>query len=248
MPHRSRLSRRVVRRTALTGGVAASLALAGSMVTYASWSSATVSREFTVRSAAIPQTAAPRVTPGPRPRIAWTAVRLTAKVPVERYRVTRHLGAVAQVACEVPATARPVCEDRYAPPGYRATYTVAAVHGRHWIGPESPESAVVTAPGEAVPISIGGVVLVPGAAGDPVVVPGGLVASAAPPETGETEPDRDTGQLTGPEQTPPESPSPVVVPPAPPVEPETAPGDAPAEPQLESTGSAELSEPDSASS
>jgi hypothetical protein len=32
------------------------------------------------------------------------------------------------------------------------------------------------------------------------------------------------------------------------VEPETAPGDAPAEPQLESTGSAELSEPDSASS
>lgn len=248
MPHRSRLSRRVVRRTALTGGVAVSIALAGSMVTYASWNSASVSREFTVRSAAIPRMAAPRIAPGAQPRIAWTPVRLTAKVPVERYRVTRHLGTVAQVACEVPATARPVCEDRYAPPGYRTTYTVAAAHGRHWTGPESPASAVVTVPGEAVPISIGGVVLVPGAAGDPVVVPGGLVASATPPETGATEPGGDTGQLTDPQATPPESPSPVVVPPAPPVESETAPGDAPAEPQLESTGSAELSEPGSASS
>jgi hypothetical protein len=95
---------RVVRRTALTGGVAVSLVLAGSVVTYASWSSATVSREFTVRSAAIPRMAAPRVASGAPPRIAWTPVRLTPRAPVERYRVTRHLGTVAQVACEVPAS------------------------------------------------------------------------------------------------------------------------------------------------
>ena len=237
----------MVRRTALTGGVAVSLVLAGSMATYASWSSATVSREFTVRSAAIPRMAAPRVIAGAQPRIAWTRVRLTAKEPVERYRVTRHLGTVAQVACEVLATARPVCVDRYAPPGYPATYTVAAAHGRNWIGPESPASAVVTAPGAAVPISIGGVVLVPGAAGDPVVVPDGVVASAAPPGGGGTEPEVDTGELTGPAETPPESPSPVVVPPAPPVESETVPAGPPAEPQPESTGGTELIAPGSAS-
>ena len=121
---------------------------------------------FTVHAAEIPRVARPAVRAHAQPRIAWKAVRIAEDVPVQRYVVTRHLGTVTQVACDVPATARPRCIDRFAPAGYRATYTVTARHGAHWRATDSEASAVVTMTGVAVPIWVTASDLA-GAAGTP---------------------------------------------------------------------------------
>ena len=171
--------RRSLQPSLLAAGVVAALATTGGVATVVGWSSESTSETFTVHAAAIPRVAPPSAHASTRPRIWWQAVRLADDVPVQRYVVTRHLGGVAQVACDIPATARPRCTDRYAPAGYRATYTVAARHGAHWTGADSAPSPAVTTPGVAVPISVNGMLIVPGADGAPVVV-GAAPASAAP--------------------------------------------------------------------
>lgn len=176
-------SRRSLQPSMLATGILAALATTGGVISVGGWTTGSTSEAFTVHAAAVPRVDAPNARAATRPRIAWTPVRITGDVPVERYVVTRHLGAVAQVACDVPATARPRCVDRYAPAGYRATYTVAARHGAHWTGPDSAPSPAVTTPGVAVPISVNGMLIVPGTGGTPVVVgaaPEAVDPSAAP--------------------------------------------------------------------
>lgn len=166
----------------LATGIMAAVATTGGVVTVVGWTGESTSETFTVHAAAIPRIAPPTARTAAQPRIAWDSVRLTGDVPVQRYVVTRHLGDVAQVACDIPATARPRCTDRHAPAGYQATYTVAARHGAHWTGTDSAPSPAVTTPGVAVPISVNGILIVPGAGGTPVVV--GTAPEAVDPSAG----------------------------------------------------------------
>ncbi len=235
-----------------TGALAAAVATTGGVVTVVGWTAGSEPETFTVHAAEIPRIGAPKARPHARPRISWTSVRLAGDVPVQRYVVTRHLGGVAQVACDVPATARPRCIDEYAPAGYRATYTVVARHGAHWVGADSEPSPAVTTPGVAVPISVDGVLIVPGTDGEPVVAgaaPEAAAPSAAPSEA--------VAAPSGEPSVPPgeTAPPPVVhVPPAPPVlggtpdpvvpPPDEAPEEPSAEPVTEST--AVPKEPDAA--
>jgi hypothetical protein len=172
--------RRSLQPLMLAAGVLTTLATTGGVISAVGWSSGSTSETFTVHAAEIPRVARPAVRADAQPRIAWKSVRIAEDVPVQRYVVTRHLGTVTQVACDVPATARPRCIDRFAPAGYRATYTVTARHGAHWRGTDSEASAAVTMPGVAVPISVNGQLIVPGAAGTPVVVGSAPVAAADP--------------------------------------------------------------------
>ncbi len=172
--------RRSLQPAMLAAGVVTALATTGGVLTAVGWSSGSTSETFTVHAAEIPRMARPSVRAHAQPRIAWQPVRITDDVAVQRYVVTRHLGTVTQVACDIPATARPRCIDRYAPPGYRATYTVAARHGAHWQGRDSEPSPAVTMPGVAVPISVDGQLIVPGVAGTPVVVGAAPEAVAGP--------------------------------------------------------------------
>jgi hypothetical protein len=172
--------RRSLQPLMLTAGVLTALATTGGVISAVGWSSGSTSETFTVHAAEIPRIARPAIRAHAQPRIAWKPVRLAEDVPVQRYVVTRHLGTVAQVACDIPATARPRCIDRFAPPGYQATYTVTARHGAHWRGTDSEPSPAVTMPGVAVPISVNGQLIVPGAAGTPVVVGSAPVAAADP--------------------------------------------------------------------
>ena len=208
-------TRRSLQPSMLAAGILAALATTGGVISVVGWTTGSTSEAFTVHAAAVPRVDAPAVRAATRPRIAWSPVRITGDVPVERYVVTRHLGAVAQVACDVPATARLRCVDRYAPAGYRATYTVAARHGAHWTGPDSAPSPAVTTPGVAVPISVNGMLIVPGTGGTPVVVgaaPEAVDPSAAPSSPAFEPSAAPSGPVT-------EEPPVVRVPPAPPVNP-----------------------------
>ncbi|GAB1643014.1 hypothetical protein KRMM14A1259_34370 [Krasilnikovia sp. MM14-A1259] len=158
-------------------GAALGVAATGGVAAFAGWSVTVQPATFTVYAARLPQPAPPRVRVQELPRIAWEPPGRT--VPVDRYVVTRHLGPAAQVACEVPATARPRCTDRQAPPGYRATYTVAAAYGSHWVGVDSGPSGPVVMPGVAAPIWVDGIALRPGPDGTAVPV-NGAVPSAYP--------------------------------------------------------------------
>ena len=173
----ARDTRRSLLPTLLGAGILTALATTGGVLTAVGWTTDSTSGPFTVHAAAVPRMDPPAARTGVRPRLSWRPVRIADDVPVERYVVTRHLGTVAQVACDIPATAPPRCVDRYAPAGYRATYTVAARHGAHWTGADSEPSPVVTAPGVAVPISVNGMLIVPGAGGAPVVVGAAPVAT-----------------------------------------------------------------------
>jgi hypothetical protein len=207
----------------LTLAAAAALAATGGVATLTGWTTGSAPETFTVYAGKIPRMVQPHVHRHAQPRISWTPVQIAPDVPVQRYVVTRHLGAVAQVACDVPAASARRCVDRSAPAGYRATYTVTATYGARWVGPDSEHSAVVAMPGVAVPILVDGVTIVPGVAGAPVVVgtaprvvPTG--ASSAPPAPAEppvnaTDPEPPAGPE--PATSVPETP-PVIVPPAPP--------------------------------
>jgi hypothetical protein len=203
----------------LATGVTAALVATGGVISVVSWTTGSALETFTVRAARIPKMAPPSVQLRSRPRITWMPVAIAEDVAVHRYVVTRHLGTVHQVACDVPAGRRLQCIDIFAPAGYEATYTVVATHGAHWTGPDSEPSAPVTAPGEAVPISVNGVMVVPGARGAAVVT--GAAPSADPSA------DPPGGSPEGPEPaadpgaTPDVPPvdvdtEPVVIPPAPP--------------------------------
>jgi hypothetical protein len=199
----------------LAAGVLAALATTGGVISAVGWSSGSTSETFTVHAAEIPRVARPAVRAHAQPRIAWNPVRIAEDVPVQRYVVTRHLGTVTQVACDVPATTRPRCIDRFAPPGYQATYTVTARHGAHWRSTDSEPSPAVTMPGIAVPISVNGMLIVPGTGGTPVVVgaaPEAVDPSAAPSSPAFEPSAAPSGPVT-------EEPPVVRVPPAPPVDP-----------------------------
>ncbi|MEV6597215.1 hypothetical protein AB0M36_10175 [Actinoplanes sp. NPDC051346] len=122
------------------------------------------------------------------PRIHWNRVEIAPRTPVRRYLVTRHLGPIAQLVCDVPAS-RDGCVDEHPPAGYLVTYTVVATHGAFWTGTASRPSRPVPLPGEAAPVVIDGVVvLLPGAGGGTVVPASGSGAAASagavPPGTG----------------------------------------------------------------
>jgi hypothetical protein len=229
----------------LTLAAAAALAATGGAAKLTGWATESPPETVTVYAAEIPRVAQPRVFRHARPRITWRSVEIAPDVPVQRYVVTRHLGSVTQVACNVPATARPRCTDVYAPAGYLATYTVTATYGSSWIGPDSEPSRVVAVPGVAVPILIDGVTIVPGAAGTPVVVGAAPVAGtpgptapaagvAVPPATG-TDPD--------PEESSPAAVPPVVKPKPPAPPPHELPGTDPERDSAEETGKAPDNEP-----
>jgi hypothetical protein len=204
----------------LTLAAVVALAATGGVATLTGWTTGSAPETFTVYAGKIPRMDQPRVHPHAHPRISWTSVQIAPDVPVQRYVVTRHLGAVAQVACDVPAASARRCVDRYAPAGYRATYTVSAAYGPRWVGPDSEHSAVVAMPGVAVPILVDGVTIVPGVAGAPVVVgtvprvvpTGASSPASAPPDPAASA----TGPQPDPEPSEPLPPPPVIVPPAPP--------------------------------
>jgi hypothetical protein len=190
--HRHRAGRPVVRGL-ITLAVSAAIAGAGGMA-YGSWATNSTSETFTLYMARIPRMDPPRVTVRTAPRIRWTPVELAPGVAMHRYVVTRHLGPVTQIVCDVPAAAAPRCTDRNAPAGYVMTYTVAATYGSRWVGPASEPSSPVTRPGVAVPLIVDGVTILPGPAGAVVVLPGAAPSTSAGvsaeqpsvPPTGET--------------------------------------------------------------
>jgi hypothetical protein len=137
----------------------------------------------------------PKVAVRAVPRVKWAPVELAPGVPMHRYVVTRHLGPVMQIACDVPATAVLRCIDANAPAGYVMTYTVAAMYGSRWVGPASEPSAPVIRPGVAVPIVVDGVTIVPGPAGAVVVPEAAPSASVGGvPEEQDVEPSAETSE------------------------------------------------------
>jgi hypothetical protein len=202
------VSRRVVWASTVLAAAAATAGAAG--MAFASWATTSTSDAFTVYAARMPRIGTPAVAVRTAPRITWTPVELASGVPVHQYVVTRHLGPVRQIACDVPATAVARCIDANAPAGYAMTYTVAARYGSRWVGPASEPSSPVIRPGVAVPISVNGVTILPGPDGAVVVSEPALSASAEVPEQPDGEPSLETsapGEVTTEE--------PAVVPPAP---------------------------------
>ncbi|MGA5301752.1 hypothetical protein ACPCHT_17620 [Nucisporomicrobium flavum] len=223
--------------------MATALAIGTGVAAYGDWDVGAEEAQFTVHAAGIPRMKAPTVElPGGEPqitaegivaagpRIAWDRVTIAPGTPVQRYVVTRHLGPIAQVACDVPATGAR-CVDESAPAGYLVTYTVAATYGTFWTGEPSPASEPTLLPGEAAPIVVDGVVVVPGADGSPLVpapgvstsAPGGVVVvpqAGAADGRGEPEPVASTSTTPAPDQV---QPPPVHKPPAPPEESASAP-------------------------
>ncbi|WP_412752901.1 hypothetical protein [Krasilnikovia sp. M28-CT-15] len=159
-----------MRQPLIVVGAALGVAATGGVAAFAGWSVTVQPASFTVYAARLPQPAPPRARVHALPWVTWQPVARGA--PADRYVVTRHLGPATQVACEVPAAARPRCVDRQAPAGYRATYTVAAASGSHWVSVDSAPSAPVTVPGVAEPVIVNGIQLWPGPDGTPVVVDG----------------------------------------------------------------------------
>ena len=238
---RTRTSLRFLRSPLPFIGVATAVAIGTGVAAYGDWDVSADSASFVVHADRIPKMAAPtaELPSGPAeitedglvaqgPRIRWDEVEIAPGTPVQRYVVTRHLGPIAQVACDVPA-GRTRCVDESAPAGYLATYTVAAAYGSFWTGVSSKPSEPMLLPGEAAPILVDGVFVVPGAGGTAVVPEPGVAASApatvvVPPDSapgpagdpgGSGEPDDDAGPGE-PEPAGSASHAPVYVPPAPP--------------------------------
>ena len=131
-------------RAIIVIAVSAASVLTASSIGSAAWTTATVSPPFTVLSAHIPQPAAPTVVTGSPVKIKWTEVDLSTGAQVHRYRVIRYSDSTAAVACDVSAD-QTSCEDHGAPANIRTSYTVTAVHGRHWVGAESQPSFLAAA-------------------------------------------------------------------------------------------------------
>jgi len=203
-PARTRNTLRFLRSPLPFVGVATAAAIGTGVAAYGDWDVGAESATFEVRAASIPRMAAPSVQlPAGRPaisadglvapglRIRWERVEIAPGTPVQRYVVTRHLGPIAQVACEVPA-GRTRCVDEQAPAGYLATYTVTATYGSFWTGAPSKPSEPTLLPGEAAPIVVAGVVVLPGAGGA-AVVPAPGVSASAPARTTVVQPDPGDG-------------------------------------------------------
>ena len=183
--------RRLLRSPLTFVGVATAVAIGTGVAAYGDWNVGAESASFVVHAESIPRMDAPsaKLPSGPAgitedglvvsgPRIRWDRVEIAPGTPVQRYVVTRHLGPIAQVACDVPA-GRTRCVDEHAPAGYLATYTVAAAYGSFWTGVPSKPSEPMLLPGEAAPILVAGVVVLPGAGGT-AIVPAPLVSASAP--------------------------------------------------------------------
>ncbi|WP_211353757.1 hypothetical protein [Couchioplanes caeruleus] len=164
------------------------------------------------------------------PRIEWDRVEIAADTPVQRYLVSRHLGPVTQLACDIPVD-RHSCVDEHPRAGCLVTYSVVAAHGAFWTGPAGRHSPPIPLPGEPAPVVVDGVVVLPGA-GDGRVPPPLGSGAAAPAGAGAAD---DAGAVAGPATPAPvpvptdSEPAPAIVPPAPP-EPEQGTTAAPVEP------------------
>ena len=200
---------RVLRTPLPVIGITTALIVGGGVAAFAAWDVQAQSQTFTVLAAHIPRMGPPRVRAGAIPRIRWGAVELMPGVPAQRYIVTRHLGPLAQVACDVPPGATLQCVDVFAPAGYQATYSVAATYGGSWVGPPGAPSRVVTMPGTAVPMLINGVMVMPGAGGVPIVDSPGVVPGDVPSAVSSLPPSSSSSPVPGPPSEPPvEVPSP----------------------------------------
>lgn len=190
-------------------GITTALIVGGGVAAFAAWDVQGQSETFTVLAAHIPRMGPPRVRSGAVPRIRWGAVELMPGVPAQRYIVTRSLGPLAQVACDVPPGATLQCADVFAPAGYQATYSVAATYGGSWVGPPGAPSRVVTMPGTAVPMLINGVMVMPGAGGVPIVDSPGVVPGDVPSAMSPSLPPSSSSSAPGP------GPGPASAPPVP---------------------------------
>ncbi|MCA2214097.1 hypothetical protein [Jidongwangia harbinensis] len=211
--------RRFLQPLLLALGVAVALAAGGGVGRLTGWATGSPPETFTVYAGKVPRVAKPRVYRHTQPRISWTSVEIAPDRPAQRYLVTRHLGSVAQLACNVPAAAGPRCTDVHAPAGYRATYTVAATYGPSWVGPASEPSRMVETPGVPVPIAIAGATILPGAAGTPIVVRTAPPAARTRPSAAVSGPPAAPGIEPEPQPSEPAAGAvvpPVVRPPAPP--------------------------------
>jgi hypothetical protein len=121
-------------------GTAVALLGGGGVLAFAGWTSRSTSATFTITAAKIPQVGRPTVSRTIFPVIAWKGVRISPNTLVHRYVVTRHLGTVERVVCNLPASPLTKCIDVTAPFGGPVTYTVHATHGEHWIGVDSEPS------------------------------------------------------------------------------------------------------------
>ncbi|AGL20855.1 hypothetical protein L083_7345 [Actinoplanes sp. N902-109] len=158
----------------------AAVAAAGSGVAaYGGWNVGGWSPTFTVHAVRIPRMLPPSAQLGTDvagPRIGWEAI--VGQAPVQRYVVTRHLGAISAVACAVEARATN-CVDRHAPVGRVLTYTVAAAWGTHWSGVDSAPSVPVLVPGAAAPLPVIRASAMPSTSA--VVTPNPASTSESPP-------------------------------------------------------------------
>jgi hypothetical protein len=191
-------------------GITTALIIGGGVAAFAAWDVSATPETFTVQAAHIPRMGPPRVRSGKIPRIRWGAVELLPGVPAQRYIVTRHLGPIALVACDVPPGATLQCADEFAPAGYRATYSVAATYGASWVGTPGAPSRAVTMPGTPVPMMINGVLVVP----DPVT---GVVASSPPASSSSSSSSLPSSPSASPSSV---SAAPVPVPSLPPIPPD----------------------------
>lgn len=202
-------------------------AIGTGVAAYGNWDVKAEAVTFTVHAASIPRMAAPdaELPPGEPlvsgdglvvrgPRISWRRISIASGVRVQRYVVTRHLGPVTQVACDVPA-GRTRCVDWHPPAGYLVTYTVAATYGSYWTGLASESSRPVLLPGEAAPILVDGVVVLPGSAGG-ALVPGPGPSGIASPGAVVNGPGTPADPANPAPDTSASPQAPVIVPPAPP--------------------------------
>ncbi|MEV4636401.1 hypothetical protein AB0J80_03520 [Actinoplanes sp. NPDC049548] len=205
--------------------MATAAAIGTGVAAYGNWEVKAETATFTVRAASIPRMDAPRaeLPPGEPeigadglvlrgPRISWHRVAIGGDVPVQRYVVTRHLGPVTQIACDVPA-GRTRCVDKHPPAGYLVTYTVAATYGSFWTGLPSEASRPVLLPGEAAPVLVDGVVVLPGSSGGTLMPAPGPSAGAV---AGGTRPDSPADPANPAPHDSASPAAPVIVPPAPP--------------------------------
>ncbi|MFI5494887.1 hypothetical protein [Actinoplanes sp. NPDC051859] len=244
-PGRTRTSR-LLRSPLPYIGTATALVIGTGVAAYGDWDVNADRATFTVHAASIPRMDAPNavlpsgpalVDAGGRilrgPRITWSRVEITPSVGVQRYVVTRNLGPIRQIACDVPAPRRG-CVDLLPPAGYLVTYTVVATHGRFWTGTPSQASQQLLLPGKAEPIVVDGVVVTPGPGGTAVVPGVDPSTSAVAPAPGTVSPP------AGPSpDVPVPSSAPVIVPPEPP---ESAPVEESVPPPVGSSGPAPTEE------
>jgi hypothetical protein len=132
----------------VAAGTLGTVALGGGLTAWASWSVDLTNGRGALKAAALPTMDEPEAEATSRiPRVEWAAMTFASGHPVGGYVVIRRTGDVRAEACRVPASTLS-CADAEAKPGSTVTYTVQAVAGTRWTGPESPASDSVHVPGK----------------------------------------------------------------------------------------------------